>query len=129
VVLGRIVAGDATSASGTPPGDKGILPYKSGIKGTITLGPTCPVMRNPPDPQCADKPYLGLVSIYRASDMTHVIVSKKTNADGTFVVDIAPGDYIVGAGENTLPRCPQTVARVGPNVYTEITISCDTGIR
>ena len=26
------------------------------IVGTVLLGPTCPVMRDPPDPECADKP-------------------------------------------------------------------------
>ena len=31
----------------------------SGVRGVAMLGPTCPVMRNPPDPQCADKPYQG----------------------------------------------------------------------
>src|SRR3989338_9714702 len=41
----------------------GILPYESGVKGTISLGPTCPVMRDPPDPACADKPYATAVTI------------------------------------------------------------------
>jgi len=30
---------------------------KSGIKGTAMLGPFCPVEKNPPDPNCADRPY------------------------------------------------------------------------
>src|SRR6185436_19079738 len=40
----------------TASGDgSGILPYHSGIRGTILAGPTCPVEHMPPDPQCADK--------------------------------------------------------------------------
>ena len=53
------------STAGTPPsgGGSGILPYNSGIRGTVMAGPTCPVERDPPDPNCADKPLSVLVSV------------------------------------------------------------------
>jgi hypothetical protein len=44
----------------------------SGISGVVTLGPTCPVMRNPPDPQCADKSYQTNL-VLTAPDSTQVI--------------------------------------------------------
>ncbi|HTK33346.1 MAG TPA: hypothetical protein VL335_02235, partial [Candidatus Paceibacterota bacterium] len=53
------------SPNTTPPS---IRPYDSGVHGTVMLGPTCPVMRNPPDPSCADKPYATLVVVFRSSD-------------------------------------------------------------
>src|SRR5207253_9569337 len=43
-----------------PPGGNGSgggTGVKQGIRGTVLLGPICPVERIPPDPQCADKPY------------------------------------------------------------------------
>lgn len=39
------------------PGGAGILPYNSGVRGAVVLGPTCPAERIPPDPTCAPKPY------------------------------------------------------------------------
>src|SRR6185295_16627757 len=30
---------------------------ESGIRGAVLLGPTCPVVKEPPDEECADKPY------------------------------------------------------------------------
>gem|GEM_PF-1077791 len=108
----------------------GILPYNSGIRGTVLLGPTCPVMRDPPDPQCADKPYQTTVTISRASSPALVFATAQSAADGTFAVSLPPGEYVVGAkGGATLPRCAQTPATVGASGYTQITVSCDTGIR
>jgi hypothetical protein len=112
----------------TPSGG-GILPYQSGIQGIVMLGPTCPVERMPPDPNCADKPYSALVAIFRTSDPVHAVVITRSDAQGHFQASLPPGSYTVGAGESNLPRCPQTPATVGPSGYTQITIMCDTGIR
>ncbi|HEY5383147.1 MAG TPA: hypothetical protein VIJ88_01165 [Candidatus Paceibacterota bacterium] len=126
----------STSATSTPiatttPGGTGDggLTYKSGIRGTIMAGPTCPVERNPPDPACADKPLQTLVSIFRASDLAHVVMQIQSNASGTFEVSLPPGNYMVGAGESSLPRCTQTPAVVASNTYTTMVVPCDTGIR
>ena len=108
----------------------GILPYNSGVRGIVLLGPTCPVMREPPDPQCADKPYQTTVSVSRANDTTHTFANIESGKDGTFELSLPPGDYVINAkGGATLPRCQETSATVGPEGYTPITISCDTGIR
>src|ERR1035437_9718286 len=40
--------------------------YQSGISGTVLLGPTCPVERIPPDPQCAPKPYSTSINILKS---------------------------------------------------------------
>lgn len=119
----------ATSTATTTSGGGGFAEYHSGIRGTVTAGPTCPVMQNPPDPQCADKPLQTLVAVFRTVDAVHAIALLQSKADGTFEVSLPPGDYVVGAGESNLPRCPQTPATVGPTGYTDISISCDTGIR
>ena len=116
-------------ATSTGSSGGGILPYHSGIRGTVMVGPTCPVERMPPDPQCADKPYQTLVAVFRASDAVHAVAFTRSGTDGTFEVSLPPGEYVVGAGESMLPRCAQTPAIVGPEGYTQITVSCDSGIR
>lgn len=117
---------DTTAATST---EKGILPYNSGIRGQVMLGPTCPVERIPPDPNCADKPYQTRVAIFRASDPVHAILFTNTDAGGTFSASLPPGDYTLGAGQSNLPRCDRPQVTVGPNAFVSVTISCDTGIR
>jgi len=87
-------------------------------------------MQNPPDPQCADKPYQTAIVVFRANDAAHVVATSQSDASGIFTVSLPPGDYVVAAqGGATLPRCSQTPATVGANGYTQIAVSCDTGIR
>ena len=111
-------------------GGGGILPYKSGIEGSVLLGPTCPVMRDPPDPQCADRPYQTTVTVAHAGSPSQVFAQTQSAADGTFQVSLPPGEYVVDAkGGAMLPRCAQTPVTVGASAYAHITVSCDTGIR
>ncbi len=117
------------NATSTPPGGEGILPYDSGVRGRVMLGPTCPVERIPPDPNCADKPYETLVAIFRSSDLVHAFALMSSDADGNFSVSLPPGDYVLGAGESNLPRCDHPQVKVEPGEYTSVNISCDTGIR
>jgi hypothetical protein len=117
------------SASISTGGGQGIAPYDSGVRGTVTLNPACPVERIPPDPNCADKPYKTLVTIFRASDATHAFVITESDAQGNFNSALPPGDYTVGAGENNLPRCDHEQFTVSPGKYVSVAVSCDTGIR
>lgn len=118
-----------TATSTNTGGGQGIVAYKSGVNGTVMVGPTCPVMQNPPDPQCADKPLSTLVAIFRQSDPVHAYALFQSDKEGKFSASLPPGEYVVGAGENNLPRCPQMPVTVGPAGYASITISCDSGIR
>lgn len=111
-------------------GGGGILPYNSGIKGVILLGPMCPVERMPPDPACADRPYETSVAVFRASDPARAIVLTRSDAKGRFEASLSPGEYIVAAGEGTmLPSCGNISVTVPPSAYATITIDCDSGIR
>ena len=101
----------------------------SGINGTVMLGPTCPVERIPPDPNCADKPYQTRVAVFRASDPVHAVAFANSSASGTFSVSLPAGDYTLGAGESNLPRCDHPSVTVAPQTFAAATISCDTGIR
>jgi len=102
----------------------------SGVRGTVSLGPTCPVQRIPPDPQCADKPYATDIAVYRANS-TAIVTTGKSNTNGTFEFSLSPGSYtlVLSGATMKLPRCNDTSVTVLPDVYTTTTISCDTGIR
>lgn len=103
----------------------------SGISGTVTLGPTCPVQRIPPDPSCADRPYSTRLEVTTA-DTSRVVKQFTSDQNGQFKVALPPGEYLIrsAAGTNIYPRCssngPIVVAASG---YTDAAISCDTGIR
>ena len=104
--------------------------HTSGVRGNVSLGPTCPVMRDPPDPQCADRPYETKISVFRAGNATNVLATAKSNAQGIFEVSLPAGDYVVSAeGGQMLPRCSPVSVTVSPNTYASATIECDTGIR
>ena len=107
----------------------GVQPHDSGIRGTVSLGPTCPVERDPPDPQCADKPYATKLSITR-SGSSSAFATAQSASDGTFSIPVPPGSYTVSAQSGTmLPRCAPVSVSVTSTQYAVADISCDTGIR
>lgn len=119
---------DATT---TPSGGQGIAPYNSGIEGVVMAGPTCPVERTPPDPQCADKPIQTKVTIVRGNNATSVVAVLTSDAQGKFTISLPPGAYTVESGPYGVPypRCADVQVTVSATGYTKVAISCDTGIR
>ena len=104
---------------------------ESGISGMVLLGPTCPVISDPPDPECADKPYATAL-VVTTSDQTSVIKAFRSDETGRFSVQVAPGEYSIRseAASNVLPFCSSNGnIKVNINAHTETTVSCDTGIR
>ena len=102
---------------------------KSGITGTVTLGPTCPVERIPPDQNCAPKPYSTSINIMKTGS-TVIVKTVQSDSKGVFHVDLVPDAYVMQTkGGNMLPRCGDVSAEVKSNQYTIVNISCDTGIR
>jgi hypothetical protein len=102
---------------------------KSGVRGTVMLGPTCPVMRDPPEAQCADKPYSTLVTVFKKSDPTHAYSMMTSDAAGKFAFELPLGEYILRAGEKVMPSCSQVEIKVIAGHYAVADISCDSGIR
>ena len=102
----------------------------SGIQGIVLLGPTCPVERNPPDPQCADKFYQTSL-VVTTSDGTQTIKTFSSDADGKFSVQLPPGAYAIRSAPSSsmLPRCSTGTIDVGTAAYASTNIYCDTGIR
>ena len=68
------------------------LPAETGVQGTVSAGPTCPVVTVPPDPACADRRVASAVLV--VTDPTGQEVGRTTSAaDGSFSLALAPGAY------------------------------------
>jgi hypothetical protein len=98
----------------------------TGVVGSVTAGPTCPV--EPPG-GCPPKPVAD--TAVQAIDSSGIVVgSDTTNANGNFAITLAPGDYTLHVAiTGTFPRCTDvhvTVTAGGPEPHD---IGCDTGIR
>jgi hypothetical protein len=103
----------------------------SGIRGVVTLSPTCPVEASPgandPEP---------CVTFYAATlvvlDGESAVVTRVTSgSDGQFSVNVPPGEYVLApeTGQDSYPIAqPQSVVVV-PGQYAEVEINYDTGIR
>ena len=113
------------------PGAGGILPFDSGMRGQVLLGPTCPVMRDPPDPQCADKPYATTIQVIRiGSPVSSPFATVKTDTEGNYSVSLPPGAYALQPKSGQVfPRCETKEVTVVPSKILEVNLSCDTGIR
>ena len=117
----------APGSSGSPVGS---APIASGISGTVTSGPVCPVERVPPDPSCAPRPVAGATLIVRdgtAREVTRVV----TAADGRFLANVAPGAYVVEPQpvEGLMGTAPRQDVTVGAGAPATIAFVYDTGIR
>ena len=108
-----------------------ISPLDSGVEGIVALGPTCPVMRNPPDPTCADKPYSTTIQVInigspRSSPFTTVTSDK----EGKYKIMLPPGEYALQPiGGSVMPRCETKNIKIEPVKVINVNLSCDTGIR
>ncbi len=101
------------------------------LTGVVTLGPTCPVERMPPDPQCAPRPYAVFVDIVRAG-LDSIYKTVETDVGGKFTVQLPPGSYELhmrNKTASTFPRCETAIVQVEKGKTVDSPISCDTGIR
>jgi hypothetical protein len=123
--VGRDAKVELVSDSGDP------LPDATGVRGTVSAGPTCPVERDPPDPGCAARLVAGAVLV--VTDAAGMEVARATSAeDGTFSIELGPGAYRLTAQPfEGLMGTPEPmdfeVEAGGP--MTELQVSYDTWIR
>lgn len=103
--------------------------FTGGIFGSVTAGPVCPVMQDPPDPMCANRPVADARIIVFADSGT-AVAHTITSEGGMFTLHLAPGIYEVVAepvpGLMGLPA-PLTI-EVGDRII-DIELEYDTGIR
>jgi hypothetical protein len=104
---------------------------QSGVTGRVHVGPQCPVETS--GDACEDQPAAHVdVTVseqipgdsYAAGE---VVARATTNADGSYRIVVAPGDYVVTADAGM--SCELMDARVTNGVYAKVDIPCDTGIR
>ena len=101
------------------------------IRGTATAGPVCPVVTEPPDPSCDDRPVAGAEIVVR-NQSGETVGRVRTAEDGGFSISVAPGRYeLVAQPVEGLLGTPATIeVTVDDGVPVgEIAISYDTGIR
>ena len=103
----------------------------SGVRGKVLLGPVCPVMRDPPDPQCADKSYQTTVQVIKVgSPKSSPFATVETDKEGRYEILLPPGDYALQPiGGSVFPRCETKEVTVIASEVLEADLSCDTGIR
>ena len=102
------------------------------LSGTAMAGPTCPVERDPPDPDCADRPVAGaeiLVLDASGSEVARVT----TGEDGTFSVVLEAGSYqlVPQPVEGLMGGAPAPVAveLEAGKPPDPVNLAYDTGIR
>ncbi|HET7869786.1 MAG TPA: hypothetical protein VFM85_05655 [Actinomycetota bacterium] len=100
----------------------------TGIRGTVLLGPTCPVetVENP----CPDRPLADVeIQVLQGGD---VVSTVRSDGDGRFAVALDPGQYLVqavvepgGPGMSAKP----VDASVRSGEFTDVNVPVDSGIR
>jgi hypothetical protein len=109
----------------------------SGIQGTVTLGPICPVQSDVLP--CPDRPYEGATIIFYNALVAcpaltcGEVTRTMTDSSGRYRVALQPGTYTVvpqpaGSGRFPVPPGPVTVS-VAAGVYVTVDFAYDTGIR
>jgi len=102
-----------------------------GVSGRVLAGPTCPVMRIPPDPNCADRPVAGAVLVV-TDDSGHEVARATSSSTGDFSIALPAGHYVltpqpVAGLMGTAPPVDFTIAPSGPPITFDV--AYDTGIR
>jgi hypothetical protein len=102
----------------------------TGARVTVVAGPTCPVERYPPDPNCKPKPVDAQVRITTRDGKA--VATMRTGKDGRASKRLRAGSYRASASNanpGIMPACKPVNFVVRRGRYTRITINCDTGIR
>ncbi len=100
----------------------------TGVRGTVSIGPTCPVQRIPPDPNCVDRPYKAELAI--VNKYGYPAGKVISGADGKFEQSLPPGEYtITPVSAGVLPRASAQSFIVPQTGFVEIKIQFDSGIR
>ena len=103
------------------------------LKGTISIGPLCPVERIPPDPGClptAETYKAYPVSVFNSAGKTKIL-QLMPSIDGAFEAELPAGNYTIvlekeiNIGSSNLPSGISVIA----DDTTLFNVNIDTGIR
>lgn len=111
-------------ANGDRPGDDG--PGRTGLRGVVTVGPTCPVatLEDPCDARILpDTP----VQVLRGDEEVATVTS---DGQGRFRIELAPGEYTLLALPEDGARFAKPVTVSVPSVgFADVVVAVDSGIR
>ena len=103
--------------------------HRGGVQGTVTVGPMCPVERDPPDPDCADQP-LATHLAAMSEDGQRTFLEFDSDSQGRFFIKLEPGPYVIrSAGPNMYPYCQSEPFTVVEKLLGAVHVDCDSGIR
>ncbi len=99
------------------------------VSGYVHAGPTCPVMRFPPDPACDDRPVAGAVLVILSRDEKEV-TRVESNDEGRFEIRLPNGAYLLRPQpyDGLLGTAPAQEFKVDGEPVA-LDIAYDTGIR
>lgn len=109
----------------------GILPFKSGVRGAVLLGPVCPVETYPPQPGCEDQPFETSVQVFITKNGNgSPFATVMTDKEGKFIFSLPPGEYTLRAvSGKPFPICEEKEIMIESDTVSKINLSCDSGIR
>lgn len=96
---------------------------------TVVAGPTCPVVRDPPDPACDDRPVAGAeLLVFGASGQQ--VAAVRSDAQGAAVLRLAEGTYTMRPQpvDGLMGTAPEVTLVVTASTEP-VVIGYDTGIR
>ncbi len=101
---------------------------ESGIRGLVTIGPMCPVVQK--GVPCPDLPFSATIVVEdgAGSEITRV----RSGDDGIFEVSLDPGSYVLvpeSPNPGAPPAASEQAVEVEADVYTDVLIQYDSGIR
>ena len=111
-----------------PPADDVVTTMLSGI---VLAGPTCPVVRDPPDPACEDRPVTG-AEIVAIDAEGQEVARASSDAEGAFTIALPAGEYqlVPQPVEGLLGTAsPIAIVVADAGRLEPVTIVYDTGIR
>jgi hypothetical protein len=99
------------------------------VLGRVLAGPTCPVERFPPDPDCEDQPVPGAILVV-TDPQGHEKAVVESNEEGRFQLRLVPGEYVLVPQryDGLLGTAPPQEFVVGAETV-ELLVRYDTGIR
>jgi hypothetical protein len=100
------------------------------LTGQVLIGPTCPVARPNPPPECADRPYQASISV-QPPDGSQELLRFDTDDSGNFSVELSPGDYLLvplTPPGRILPRGQPQLVSLDPGATSSVTLHFDSGL-
>jgi hypothetical protein len=101
------------------------------VSGVVLAGPVCPVVTDPPDPACEDRPVADAEIVVR-DESGDSVATVRSAEDGSFSIALADGRYelLPQPVEGLMGTAATVIVTVEDGVPVEpIAISYDTGIR